>query len=267
MARPIADRRVERPGTTALPPPDLTAFTSAQITFAVSAWPMRAAEELRSALIFRALTQAARRVPALDAWTDRFAAMVVDELRHTRLCVTIGARLGAPAVAYDTAPVNARLAALPDPTRRAAAILLVEAAIGETISTMLFRAGRRGTSEPLSRAALTLILADEVRHQRNGWSALRALWPSLTGADRRWLQDEAASGLGMAERRIAWPALQWLEANRPFDRAWAALGVLPPETRVEAFYAAVERLVIPRLLALGLDGAGAWRDRYRPPAR
>jgi hypothetical protein len=257
MPRPIAD----------LPSPVLTGFTAAQIAFGVSAWPMRAGEELRSALVFRALARAARRVPALVSWADRFAGMVADELRHTRLCAAIGARLGAPAVAYDAAPVRARLAALPDPTRRAAAILLVEAAIGETISTMLFRAGRRGAAEPLTRAALTLILADEVRHQRNGWTALRALWPSLGEGNRRWLQDEAASGLGMAERRIAWPALRWLDEGRPFDPACAALGVISPETRVDAFYAAVERLVVPRLDALGLDGAGAWRDRYRPPAR
>jgi hypothetical protein len=224
---------------------------------------MRAAEELRSALIFRALTQAARRVPALGAWTERFAAMVRDELRHTRLCAAIGVRLGAPAIAYDAAPVRARVAGLPDPTRRAAAILLVEAAMGETISTMLFRAGRRGATEPLTRAALTMILADEVRHQRNGWAALRALWPALSDDERGWLQDEAAGGLGAAERRIALPVLRWLEAGRPFDPACAALGVLPPEARVEAFYAAVERLVIPRLTALGLDGERAWRDRYR----
>jgi hypothetical protein len=42
----------------------------------------------------------------------------------------------------------------------------------------------------------------------------------------------------------------------------------PP--RVEAFYAAIERLVIARLTRLGLDGARAWRDRYHaeaPPER
>jgi hypothetical protein len=33
--------------------------------------------------------------------------------------------------------------------------------------------------------------------------------------------------------------------------------------RVETFYAAVERLVVPRLTRLGLDGRRAWNDRYR----
>ena len=53
-----------------------------------------------------------------------------------------------------------------------------------------------------------------------------------------------------------------LEAGTPFDPAHAALAC-STEARVDAFYAAVERLVIPRLGALGLDGARAWRDRYR----
>ena len=97
MARSIAE----------LPQPSLTGFTAAQLAFARDAWPMRAAQELRSALIFRALASAARRVPALVGWTERLAAMVADEIRHTRLCATIGARLGAPAVRHDAAPARA----------------------------------------------------------------------------------------------------------------------------------------------------------------
>lgn len=42
-----------------------------------------------------------------------------------------------------------------------------------------------------------------------------------------------------------------------------ALGVLHPESRVEALYFAVERFVVPRLTRLGLDGNLAWKNRYR----
>ena len=68
------------------------------------------------------------------------------------------------------------------------------------------------------------------------------------------------------EQQIAAPALKRLDAGIAFQPAYAELGVLAPEARVEAFYAAVERLVIPRLARLGLDGARAWRDRYHPGA-
>jgi hypothetical protein len=249
--------------TTELPSPSLARFSEAQLRFATAAWPMRAAEELRSALIFRALAEVARAAGFEAAWVARFSSAVRDELRHSRLCATVGARVGAAKPAYDPRPVRARLATLPEPRLRAISLLLVEVAIGETISMLLFRAGRRAATEPLTRAALSSILADEARHQRLGWSALAAAWPTLPDALRDAAQREAAFGLGSCERATALPALKWLEAKRPFDPAYAALGVLHPEARVEAFYFAVERLVVPRLTRLGLDGARAWQSRYR----
>ncbi len=250
---------------TELPAPSLTAYTAAAVAFARQAWPMRAAEELRSALVFRAAHRAARAVGGA-LWAGFGAALgrtVRDELRHTRLCVAVGAALGAAAPAWDRAPLRARMAALPAPRLRAGALLLVEAAIGETVSSLLFRAGRRAAVEPLTRAALTSILGDEVRHARLGWAALAALWPALDDGERAALQREATAGLGGLERTVALPALQRLEAGEPFDPAHAALGVLAPAARVEAFYEAVERLVLPRLSRLGLDGDAAWRERYR----
>jgi len=55
------------------------------------------------------------------------------------------------------------------------------------------------------------------------------------------------------------PSRQDCRARAP---AHAALGVLAPEARVEAFYVTVERLVLPRLSRLGLDGDTAWSRRY-----
>jgi hypothetical protein len=159
--------------------------------------------------------------------------------------------------------VRARLAGLPDALTRTAALLLVEVAMGETISMYMFRACRRAAVEPLTRAALGHIVADEVRHQRLGWTGLGALWPALPESLRADLQREAARGLAGCEKQTARPAMVWLQKGHPFDDAYAALGVLHPEVRVEAFYAAVERLVIPRLTRIGLDGPLAWERRYR----
>ena len=251
--------------TSELPAPSLAGYTRHDIAFARRAWPMRAAEELRSALVFRALGRAARVVggPLWDGFGQAIARAVGDELRHVRICLAVGEALDAPEPEWDRAPLVARLAALSSPRRRAGALLLVEAAIGETVSSLLFRAGRRAAVEPLTRAALTSILADEVRHARLGWAALGALWPMLDDGERAALQREAAAGLGGLERTVALPALRRLDAGEPFVPALAELGVLAPEARVDAFYQAVERLVLPRLASLGLDGEAAWRDRYR----
>jgi hypothetical protein len=247
-----------------LPAPQLGRYTAAQVQFAAGGWPLRAAEELRSALIYRALVAAAHGTLRPELVT-RLRAVVVDEVRHARICANTGLLLGATLPRYDRGPVTARLAHLSDSRARAAALLLSEVAIGETISMALFRAGRRGTVEPLARFVLESILADEVRHQRLGWDALGALWPDLTSAERDALQHEASQTLAAVEQQNARPALEKLEAGAAFDPAWAELGVLPYETRVDAFYFAVERFVIPRLTRLGLDGARAWETRYRKP--
>jgi hypothetical protein len=249
-----------------LPGPELGGYAPAQVGFAAAAWPLRAAEELRSALVFRALAAASRVAGLPERWTGRFAAALHDEVAHARLCAAVGARLGAAPPRYDPGPVRARLGGLPDPLSRALSLLLVEVAIGETISLALFRAGRRAAVEPLTRAALEIIARDEARHQRLGWDALRALWPALLRPQRALLEREATHGLGAMEQQIALPALRWLQAGKPFDPVHAALGVLAPEARVHAFYGAVEELVLPRLDALGLDGAALWRGRYRGAA-
>jgi hypothetical protein len=248
---------------TELPEPELSTYSAAQIRFASQAWPMRAAEELRSARIFRALARAARVVGMSAPWPDRFEDAARDEVRHSRLCADLGVRLAAEPPRYDATPVLARLAALPDPMLRVAALVVVEVAIGETLSMYMFRASRRRAVEPLTRRALTTILSDEVRHQRLGWTALVALWPALDVARRAEVQRQAAQGLGIVETQVALPAMRWLERRQPFDPAYSALGVLQPEERIEAFYYAIERLVLPRLSRVGLDGPGAWALRHR----
>jgi hypothetical protein len=261
----MAERAALRTPLDDLPAPTLDRYTPAQRAFAVAAWPMRAAEELRSALVYRALARASQRMAVDVRWTSAFESAALDELGHARLCARVGARLGADRPRYDGRPVFARLRTLAAPSMRMASLLLVEVAMGETISMSMFRAGRRAAREPLTRATLERVLADEVRHQRLGWTALAALWPLFCAAERDALQDEATRALGGLELQMAAPALRWLEAGRPFDPAHAELGVLAPEVRVEAFYDAVERLVLPRLHRLGLDGAGAWQSRHARP--
>jgi hypothetical protein len=249
---------------TGLPAGFLAPYSDAQIRFAIAAWPMRAAEELLSARIFRPLAQAARAMCLPDPLPARFESAVRDEVRHARLCAVVGAKLGAPVPTCDARPVKTRLAPLAEPLARLLSLLLIEVAMGETVSMYLFRAGRRASIEPLTRAALGAIARDEVHHQRLGWTGLAFLWPTLDGSTRALLQREAARGLAICEKQTARPAMLWLQAKQPFDRAYAALGVLHPEARIEAFYFAVERFVLPRPTRLGLDGDLAWRNRYRP---
>jgi hypothetical protein len=245
-----------------LPEPDLSGFTAAQIEFAIAAWPMRTAEELRSARVYRALARACRPVMP-EPWPARFDEVVREELAHARLCEAVGRRLGAAPAVHDPSRVQARLADLVDDEARTIALLAVEVAMGETVSMTMFRAGRRDATEPLTRYALDAIVRDETRHQQLGWDGLEALLPLLSEPRREALDLELARSLGAFERQIALPVLKRLESGEPFDPAYAALGVIAPESRVEAFYDSIEKLVIPHLARLGLDGQRAWDRRYR----
>ena len=223
-------------------------------SLAIGAWPLRAAEELRSALIYRALARASR--IALPAFADRFDGVAREEVGHARLCATIGEELGAAPPRYDAAPVRARLAPLGDPRERTIALVTAEVAIGETISMTMFRESRRAATGLRARAAFASIVADESRHHQLGWDALEALGASELVA------REASRAFAASEQQIARPALELLERGEPFDPAWCEHGVIEPQRRVEAFYAAVEQLVIPRLERLGVDGKRAWAERY-----
>lgn len=254
-------RRRPRPAVV-LPPPDIARFGAEQVTFSARAWTMRAEQEHRSAATFAAL---GRELIACGAPLDVTAAafrVALDELGHTELCTEMALLFGAPTPSASTAASVA-----PPNTdghlRLALRLWLVEGAIGETISSSLFARGRNFATEPCTRAALGRILRDEVGHARTSWEALRALLPDLGHEDRDFLQEQTRRAFGAIEEEQMVPVLKRLERGDPFDPAWAELGVLPPEARVEAFYAAVENRVRAELTKLGLDFQRAWDSRYR----
>lgn len=241
--------------------PAFPRYTREQIAFAARAWTMRAEEERRSAAVFADLLGllADANVP-LDAVRDVHGIMG-DELHHADLCASMAITLGAPKPASrplwrtGQAPTTRE-----ERGSRALEIVLVEGAIGETISSALFGAGWRATVEPHARAALARILRDEVTHSRRFWRLLDAL--RLDGDDEH-LHGVAARGFALIEQTQMVPVLTRLKNGEPFEDAWAELGVLRPEARVEAFYAAIERRVVPALNARRLDGERAWAGRYR----
>ena len=227
---------------------------------------MRAEEEYRSAAIFAELTAAfIDGGGALDL-AGGLSQIVGDELRHAALCSHLADQFRAAAPRVRVAPVRDRVArSRGDRKALTCSLLLIEGAIGETISSALFSAGRHGTREPCSRAALATILRDEARHARFFWEAVAILGPNMVAGGGEQINEELRFFLGALEVQQALPSLKRLSAGQPFDEALERLGVLPPERRVETFYHAVERGVLPRLDRLGFDGARSWRDRHRAP--
>lgn len=246
-----------------LPEPVLGSFTDEQIGFAARAWTMRAQEEHQSATIFAEalslLVDAESSIDVLAVLTQ----IIADELRHSEMCTDLARRFDAGSPRRTALPRAEEALTVDGRYRRGVRILLVEGAIGETISSALFNAGRNSAEEPCTKQALSRILRDEVLHARLFWEMLSTMRGAFDAGEMERLQQDVTRALGAIERVQMLPTLKRLERNEPFDPAWAALGVLPPERRVDAFYGSLERRVRPSLTRLGLDGDRAWERRYR----
>jgi hypothetical protein len=225
-----------------------------------TAWTLRSEEERRSAAVFSDLLGLlADGDVSLDVVRE-VHGIVGDEILHARMCADMARALGAPPPCSRVLPrVGPEPVTAEERRWRALEIVLVEGAVGETISSALFAAGRRLTEEPRARAVLSRILEDEARHARCFWGLLDRL---LSPPDCEHLAGFVRAALGAIEQMQVVPSLASLARGDVFDPGWSALGVLSPEARVEAFYRAIEKRVLPALTQRGLDGAGAWADRY-----
>jgi hypothetical protein len=242
--------------------PDRAAYTEAQVALARRAWPMKAAQELRSATVFSELQRCALLLGLPLDMAMAFSRAAQDELAHAEICTRVGEQLGADGPSPEMRSVETRFAAHPDTRRRFLALLLAETAVGETLSCALFRSAVRFSREPLTRSALSLILADEALHARLGWKALSWVLDSRELVEVPFLRDEVRRHLQWIEQALVVPSLRRLEAKVPFDPALAELGVLDPAVRVDTIYRVLEVQVVPALDALGLDGSRSWRERY-----
>jgi hypothetical protein len=247
-----------------LPRPDLAGFEEGQVRFASRAWTMRGQQEHRSANVFAEATSLLVDTGAPLDVVSALTRVVSDELSHTELCVRMTR-------AFATDPPSftrvARETTAPESRRaRALRILLVEGAMGETISCALFSAGCRAATEPCTRAALARILRDEATHAHTCWAALATLLGRATPSALAALEEEATRALGSIETTQMVPVLERIRRKAQFDPAWEALGVLVPEKRANAFYGAIERRVVPSLTRLGLDGERVWQRRHTTAA-
>lgn len=225
------------------------------------AWTLRSEEERRSAAIFSDLLALLIDGDVPLGVLAEVHAIVGDEIRHARMCADMAHALGAPAPLTRVLPrVGPEPVTAGERRRRAMEIVLIEGAIGETISSALFAAGRRSTEDARARATLSRILEDEAQHARSFWTILDEL---MTPGDTEHLRSVVGEALGAIEQMQVVPSLESLARGDPFDPRWAALGVLAPSARVDAFYGAMERRVLPGLVARGIDGEAAWEARYR----
>jgi hypothetical protein len=226
------------------------------VRFAAQAWPLRAAEEDRSQAIFQEAGALAREVGLGEALATRLDHAARDEGEHRALCMHVGKAMRARAPRLDRSPVRARLRSLPGaPRQRLLSVLVVDVAVGESVSCGLFAAALDRTEDSLIRSALTTLLRDEAGHALLGWDCLAAALEGAPDEAKAWAREEAGRGLAALQQSMARSALRRAETVEPFDERLGAFGVLSPEARMQTFHDAVEKRVLPRLDALGV---GNW---------
>jgi hypothetical protein len=250
--------------TSDLPAADFRLFSPEQMSFAARAWRMKSDQEYLSAGVFAELTAALLDEGGPLGMTAGFGRIVAEEIEHAALCDGLACELGDRQPRASRTSIRTRLAPCGgDRHLEALSLLLIEGAIGETISTALFRASAGHAQEPRSKACLSRILGDEAGHARFCWATLTTLLDGTSDTDRARLQAGLSEALGSLERQNALPILQRLDRGEAVPAELVALGVIQLEERVNVFYRTLENAVFSKLTALGFDAAKAWEGRFR----
>jgi hypothetical protein len=178
-----------------------------------------------------------------------------DEARHAQYCEEFAVRCGFDASAPPTAP------ALVEPEPRSLieldVAMLRSVALSETLAAALLMACRRVAREPVARALLTTLIADEIHHARLGWYYAASRSPSWSIDERQQVADALAEAVICIESEFHWGR----DAAPPFDRPTRALGVLRTDLQRSCIQDVVQNELLPGLDALGLNASRVWQNR------
>ena len=160
------------------------------------AWAHRVVDEYRSVVVF---TELLAHLAAVEAPYTAIAAvhrLIGDELRHARLCARVSGFFG-PLDELEIALDDLGLPPTDDPpVWRAIEIVALELVVAEEESVRIMRVYRDATTDAACRDALSVLLADEVRHAATG----RALLELLIGA---FADESIAPRLAALPRALA----------------------------------------------------------------
>jgi hypothetical protein len=185
-----------RPGGDEMPwgSVDLAGYPEAHALEARKIWTNGTFTEYASAAAFSALTTALLECGAPIDLVAASADIVVDEMFHTELSARLTMELGgALPLAFDLANVAPTAAADARPIAKAAELAIVTSCVSESLSVPAMARSRTLAAEPLVRAVLDRLLADEGPHARLGFWFLDWATEQLTDAERAHLARVAVA--------------------------------------------------------------------------
>lgn len=220
------------------------AHPQAVLDRAVRAWKHRAADELRSLVCFTAFAHDLARCRVPVDVLSAAARLVRDEARHVELCRRMVVRLGGDEE-LSGEPEWVSFPFWMTRRRRVLHTIIGSLCIGETLSVHTLAAVRKNTTDPLTRAVVTQLVADEAIHSRFGWVLLE--W---------WLEDCRPRERKLARRLAARYLERTIASMRPHASSARThpagpFGSLAPVARRAAFDVAT-RDILKRFAALDL---------------
>ena len=236
---------------------DVTAYPAERVALAVRVWNERVQTEFRSIQIMNRFTaEVLGSADPLEVYAGA-ADLVIDEIRHTALCVGMVEALGGQPTLPD--PVHEEEARgfldLPMP-ERALTTAITMLGINETLSTGYIADLHARCTDPVVHAILSRTLADEDQHHAFGWRYVEASLARFDTDSVDLWRDVAVQGLAEhledAERVLA-----TIPTGRRTLEAWpepelAALGLMSQERQALVFRRTYEQALDPKLRALGL---------------
>ena len=236
-----------RPGGDELPwgSLELARYPAEHALEARKIWSNGVFTEVASAAAFSALTTAMLECGAPVDLVAMCADVVVDEMFHTELSSRLVMELGgATALDFDIANIAPLTTPGVRPLVKAAELALVTSCVGESRSVPAMARARALATEPLVRAVLDRLLADEGPHARLGFWFFEWATDQLTDAER-------ASLARLAEDTIAVYAPLWQDEPCPTCPTPSGLGGHDATGRAD-LRTAVDRAIATPLERLGI---------------
>ncbi|MCB9677098.1 MAG: hypothetical protein H6737_18420 [Alphaproteobacteria bacterium] len=226
---------------------DWRRFTPAELDQARMAWTTSAHQEWCAAAGFAALLTALLRAGAPVDLVGMAGRFVADEMVHTELNARMAAEVGGGvALQHDPTQLCPPIDPALSPLEAALELAVRVSCVGETFSLPVLAGTRNVATEPIVKAVMARIVADEGPHGRLGWLVLDWALPRLDARQRAWIGAVAADAVAALEPLWTEPAAPMPDATRH------ALGWMTPTEYRAVALDAVERRIRRPLEARGL---------------
>jgi hypothetical protein len=222
-------------------------YAPSEVALGLQVWQLRALDEYRSLVglteFIGELTQAGFAFDALG-----IALRVLrDQGRHVELCRRMVSALGGELEIPGESSWSPSDRTLPR-ERRIFRIIVGSLCIGETLSAQALAAASRSSEDPLAKAALTCLAADESIHGRFGWVLLDLIAPHLCPEDRADIELCLPYFIQSAHDAFS-------QGGQPVSHPF---GHIEAAAQQQIYQQTLESKIFPGFTKHGFDAPGLW---------